>query len=89
MKQLKSIFEALGLANVSTYINSGNVFFESSDTRENITNLIEKSLFEMTNTEVKVLVKSKAEIIKIAKCIPSEWENNTVQKTDVAYLFEN
>ena len=30
MKELKLIFESIGCENVSTYINSGNVIFESN-----------------------------------------------------------
>ena len=32
MKKLKDVFEALGFKNVSTYINSGNVIFETNET---------------------------------------------------------
>ncbi|MBN2837039.1 MAG: DUF1697 domain-containing protein [Candidatus Delongbacteria bacterium] len=89
MKELKELFETLGYTNVSTYINSGNVLFESVDTRKNITSEIQKSLLDKAKTEIKVLIKTKLEIIKIAQSIPIEWENNSDQKTDVAYLFDS
>ncbi len=89
MKELKSLFESLGCADVSTYINSGNVFFESAEPSRAIRDLIEKKLSEKTGSEIRVLIKTKAEIAAIADSIPAEWENDAEQKTDVAYLFES
>lgn len=34
MGELKQAFESLGFTNVSTYINSGNVIFDSRETNE-------------------------------------------------------
>jgi uncharacterized protein (DUF1697 family) len=89
MKELKILFEQCNYSNVSTYINSGNVLFESSENENSIKDSIEKELFLKTGSEIKVLIKTKSEIIKIANSIPISWENNTDQKTDVSYLFEN
>ena len=89
MKELKVLFEQCGFSNVSTYINSGNVIFKSNDKKNSITENIEKVLQIMTGNEVNVLVKTKSEMVKIANTIPSDWQNNNVQKTDVAYLFES
>lgn len=89
MNELKMLFEQCGFLNVSTYINSGNVIFKSNDKKNSITASIEKALHIMTGNEVKVLVKTKTEMIKIANTIPDDWQNNNDQKTDVAYLFES
>ncbi|MCB2218199.1 MAG: DUF1697 domain-containing protein [Desulfobulbaceae bacterium] len=89
MKELSDLFITLGYTNVSTYINSGNVFFKSTNTRKSITSDIEKGLFAISQSEIKVLVKTKSEIVHIAESIPIYWENNADQKTDVAYLFES
>ena len=89
MKELKTLFEQCGFSNVSTYINSGNVIFKSNDKKNSITENIEKALHITSGNEVKVLVKTKSEMVKIANTIPSDWQNNNVQKTDVAYLFES
>ena len=87
MKQLKELFETLGYANVSTYINSGNVLFETIEKRELIKEKIEEMLINKSGQEIKVLIKTKTEIKNIAKIIPDEWTNDSDQKTDVAYLF--
>ena len=89
MKELKTLFEQCGFSNVSTYINSGNVIFKSNDKKNSITENIEKALHITTGNEVKVLVKTKSEMVKIANGIPGDWQNNDDEKTDVAYLFES
>lgn len=88
MKELKALFEKTGCTNVSTYINSGNVIFTSSDDRLIIRKTVEKKLLKMTGTDIKVLIKTKDEIDAIAAAVPSGWKNDTEQKTDIAYLLD-
>lgn len=87
MKKLKSFFESMGSINVSTYINSGNVFFESSEKKENLNKKVKKNLKKEFGFEIPVIIKTKQEIKKIADAIPETWQNDAEQKTDVAYLF--
>jgi len=89
MKELKGVFEEIGCVEVSTYINSGNVFFESADPASVVREMIEQKLAGKTGSEIKVLIKTKAEILEIANSVPAEWVNDAEQKTDVAYLFES
>ena len=89
MKELKTLFEQCGFSNVSTYINSGNVIFKSNDKKNSITENIEKALHITSGNEVKVLVKTKSEMVKIANSIPGDWQNNDDQRTDEVYLFES
>jgi len=58
MKELKARFEEAGFRGVSTYINSGNVIFESDGDRRELRTLVEKMLFERTGSEIKVLIKT-------------------------------
>ena len=44
MKELKTLFEQCGFSNVSTYINSGNVIFQSHDAKNSITENIEQAI---------------------------------------------
>jgi uncharacterized protein (DUF1697 family) len=89
MKTLKSIFEKIGYTQVLTYINSGNVFFESTKTKQIVQVEIENELLNFQKEEIKALVKTIKEIKKIADAIPTEWTNNNEQRTDVAYLFKD
>jgi uncharacterized protein (DUF1697 family) len=88
MKRLKALFESLGYINVSTYINSGNVFFESSDNQENLHKKVDTSLKKEFGFDISLLIKTKQEIKKIADAIPKTWQNDSEQRTDVAYLFK-
>lgn len=87
MKKLKQIFEDLDFKNVFTYINSGNVIFESEEEDKNILNKIEKELEKQFVDKIPVLIKSVDDLKNITKNIPKDWKNNDIQRTDVAYLF--
>ncbi len=88
MRRLKALFESLGCNNVSTYINSGNIFFEMrKDSLQNIRQFIETKLNNEFGFEIPTLIKATGDMAKIAASIPEEWQNNATWKTDVAYLF--
>jgi uncharacterized protein (DUF1697 family) len=89
MKKLKALFESLGCTAVSTYINSGNVFFESGESRENLHKKVETSLKKEFGFDIPALIKTMHEIKKIADAIPGTWQNDSEQRTDVAYLFKD
>lgn len=84
MSRLKTCFEEMGFTNVSTYINSGNVIFspESNDFSN-----IEKILSETFGLEMRVVIRSAENIMKLAKEIPTEWTNDDEQKTDILFLW--
>ena len=88
MKRLKALFEQLGGTKVSTYINSGNVLFEFEGDREEIFDRVKANLKSEFEFEIPVLIKTQQELREIAEAIPKEWQNDTEQKTDVAYLFK-
>jgi len=87
MKSLKNTFERLGCRNVSTYINSGNVIFESGDNKKTLRDNIENALLKEFGFEVPVLIKTNAEMKKVANVIPEHWRNDVTHRTDIAYLF--
>ncbi|WP_244241472.1 DUF1697 domain-containing protein [Leptospira perdikensis] len=87
MKKLRSLMESLGYTEVSTYINSGNVIFESEDDTKTVLLKIQKSFEKVFKFEIPTIVRTEKEMKKIAKAIPAEWQNDATQRTDVAYLF--
>jgi uncharacterized protein (DUF1697 family) len=89
MKTLRGLLEGLGLTEVITYLNSGNVVFESELGASELTRLIEAELERAFGERVPTLVKTSAEMIAIAESIPSEWGNNDREQTYVAYLFRD
>ncbi|TGL86744.1 DUF1697 domain-containing protein [Leptospira congkakensis] len=87
MKKLRTLFESFGYTEVSTYINSGNVIFESEDDTKTVLFKIQKSFEKVFKFEIPTIVKTEKEMKKIANAIPAEWQNDATQRTDVAYLF--
>lgn len=88
MKNLKEMFESLGYNSVSTYINSGNIIFDSIEDRESILKKITDSFNKEFHAEIPILIKTEQEMKDIAAAIPEEWQNDPVHKADVAYLFQ-
>jgi len=63
MERLRELFTELGLANVRTYIQSGNVFFESAEeNRETLTQTIERHLQAALGYAVPVFLRTIPEI---------------------------
>jgi len=89
MKTLKGLLEALGLSNVVTYLNSGNVVFDSGLSASKLTQLIEEELERAFGQKIPTLVKTSKQMIEIAESIPSEWRNDDSEQTYVAYLFSD
>ena len=87
MKDLRAFFESLGVVHVSTYINSGNVFFESGWKQKNIREIVETGLKEKFGFDIPAIIKKQCEMNKIAGAVPPEWRNDSSQRTDVAFLF--
>jgi uncharacterized protein (DUF1697 family) len=88
MKTLKKVFEDLGMNNVKTYINSGNVIFESELSSDPLVKKIEKEIESEFKISVKVLIKDINEIRKINDALPKSWLNNDEMKSDVMFLWD-
>jgi uncharacterized protein (DUF1697 family) len=89
MKALKALLEGLGLNDVVTYLNSGNVVFDSAMSASGLTQLIEGELERAFGGKIPTLVKTSADVIAIAESVPSEWGRNDGEQTYVAYLFSD
>ena len=65
MKELKSICEDIGLENVRTYIQSGNVIFESDLEEPELIEKLERALVENQQKQIPVIVReySKLEMV--------------------------
>ena len=89
MKKLKATFERLGYTDVVTYINSGNVVFDTRNTEtKKLRNSIEQLMVKDFGFEVPTLVVSADALQPIVKAIPSDWTNDDEWKTDVCFLWE-
>src|SRR5262249_43071131 len=70
MDKLRKFFAAMGLANSETLIASGNVIFDSAAKPPALKKKIEDGLRKLLGYEVKVFVRSAAEIIEVPKQQP-------------------
>ena len=85
MKRLASCFESIGFVNVSTYINSGNVIFESD--HDDFTH-IGKKLEEEFGFGIPTIFRPNNNMKDLSFKIPQDWQNDETQKTDVLFLWE-
>src|SRR3984893_8191153 len=89
MAELKRIFASLGLKNVQTYIQSGNVLFESSRADSvALTKHIETSLHKASGFEGPVLLRPTAELEAIVKLNPFSKVKPADSKLNVTFLVE-
>ena len=59
----------------------------SSYNLDNVSQNIKENYVNEFEFEVPILVIKQKDIIRIAESIPTNWQNNKDQKSDVAYLF--
>ena len=87
MKSLKESFETIGFTNVSTYINSGNIIFQSkeSDPRK-LERKIEQMLSSEYQLDSKVVLRSLSEMEKLVQALPQNWGDNSDWRFNVIFL---
>jgi uncharacterized protein (DUF1697 family) len=66
MAQLRSVFEDLGHRGVWTFLNSGNVIFTATGRRASLVGPIERALQEAFGFEVRTLLRTGAEVGRLA-----------------------
>jgi uncharacterized protein (DUF1697 family) len=88
MADLKTAVEAAGFVEVSTYINSGNVFFSSDETDKiKLANIITEVIDETFGLDVKTVVLSADDIQTIIENMPKGWGENPDWKYNTLFLL--
>jgi uncharacterized protein (DUF1697 family) len=90
MIDLKSCFESMGLSNVSTYIQSGNVLFssEKNDT-STLVEMIEVRLSKAFDYQSKIVLISKKQMETVIKKAPDNFGTDPEKyRYDVVFLKE-
>jgi uncharacterized protein (DUF1697 family) len=88
MKDLAACFEKLGHASVSTYINSGNVFFESPETDEtDLVSNIETAIEKQFGFPVLVAVISKPDLLRAVRDAPIWWGKEDGGKHNAIFVI--
>lgn len=71
MSELRKLFESLKFQNVQTYIQRGNVIFQSAEGNKNILeNIIQKAMLSHFGFDVSVLVRTLVDIKTILDACP-------------------
>jgi uncharacterized protein (DUF1697 family) len=92
MAQLKIACEEIGLKNVRTYINSGNILFESDEPTDKLTKKIQKVLslkFKLDTELLKVLILSHDRLQKVMNQAPKGFGSEPDKyHSDVIFLID-
>jgi uncharacterized protein (DUF1697 family) len=87
MPELKSLFASMGLEEVSTYIQSGNVVFRSAaGDEQDVADEIEERIAEAFGVSTTVLLRTPAELVEIAGNNPFLGGDADVSKLHVVFL---
>jgi uncharacterized protein (DUF1697 family) len=70
MAELKGLYESLDFENVSTYIQSGNVVFDSSLDNNELKTTIETAIEKHFKFDVPVLILTPTQLVNSAKNLP-------------------
>lgn len=89
MKLLKQTFERVGLHNVVTYINTGNIIFSCNGlTKTELSHMLEEAICQDFELHIKVMVRSIEDIRGVIHAIPDTWKNDQDMKSDVMFLWD-
>lgn len=88
MIDIKALYESLGFCKVTTYIQSGNVIFESDEEdRTALISNIENAIEQMYEFHVPVDLRTKSELEQIMQKCPYEEANVEENGTKVLVTF--
>ena len=87
MADLRNMISSLGYENVITYINSGNILFDSTDNID-IVNVKISQILNLYPFKINKVILTKQEYIEELKNLPSWWNNDFYRK-DVLFYSED
>jgi uncharacterized protein (DUF1697 family) len=88
MANLRALVESAGGEDVSTYVQSGNVVFESSVSAADLTRGIEQQIKRDLGLDVTVLVRTKAQLAKVLVGNPFAGGGTDPKKLHVTFLAD-
>jgi uncharacterized protein (DUF1697 family) len=89
MVAIKEALIALGLSDVRTYINSGNVMFSTRATdAQQLAARLENALEQHTGMAIKVLVMDHKTLKQMIDAIPRQWVDDKTMRTYVLLLWK-
>jgi uncharacterized protein (DUF1697 family) len=91
MPELKTMYEALGFSDVTTYIQSGNVVFNSRDkfSDQEISSIISQGIVQKFHFEVPVIVRTIEDLQNVLHTNPFPKDKSLLlEKMHVTFLAE-
>jgi len=88
MVDLKSTCEKLGLKNVTTYIQSGNLIFNSDKPNSELENELEKAITEKYGFDVPVIVRTEKELENSINNNPFFDKDTDIKQLHLTFLKE-
>ena len=89
MAAVRQALGALGLSDVRTYINSGNVVFAYRPFQvSRLAGRIETALEQLTGIAIKVLVMEHQDLTALVDAIPGNWVDDKTMRTYVLLLWK-
>jgi uncharacterized protein (DUF1697 family) len=89
MAELSKMFESLGFESVKTYINSGNLGFDSAKTAEKkLVAQIEKAIEDTFGKKVAVMIRERKDIDRVLANNPFDGEFESHKEMHVLFLSE-
>ncbi|NMD71471.1 DUF1697 domain-containing protein [Bacillus sp. DNRA2] len=89
MKLLKQTFERVGMNDVVTYINTGNIIFSKNGlSKIELSAILEEAIHVDFGLQIKVVVRSLDDVRGIINAIPDTWKNDKDMKSDVMFLWD-
>src|SRR5215210_7668159 len=87
MADLRECVEELGYEDVSTFIASGNVLFETPERdAAKLESRLERALERGFGLPIAVLARTRADLNRIVEAIPPSWIGNGGLRVNVAFL---
>jgi len=86
MSDLKAMFEKLGFSNITTYIQSGNVVFESTLENAKLAELIEVSIHDVFGHDVPVIIISYEDLRRTVEFNPFNTNEADINKLYLTFL---
>jgi uncharacterized protein (DUF1697 family) len=89
MTDLKKTVEKCGFTKVSTYIQSGNVLFESDEKNPSeIVEKLEATFLKEFTYDSRIIVKTYEQLKIIVHEVPSDWEKRNDLRCYIAFIGE-
>ncbi|KKI90019.1 hypothetical protein WQ54_23120 [Bacillus sp. SA1-12] len=89
MKLLKMTFEQVGMNNVVTYINTGNIIFSYNGlSKTELSRILEEAIHNDFGLQIKVVVRNVDDVRGIINAIPDTWKNDKEMSSDVMFLWD-